>query len=64
MSGINGREGPWSSGGLVPQNRARLEWVEKQIYGAKGEGGKRGEEWVLWKGNWEEGYQLKSKQMK
>ena len=41
-SGITGRGGPWSCGGLMPQYRAMLEQCESGVGGGKEERGMEG----------------------
>jgi len=58
LSGINGRRGPWSCEGSVPQCRKMPErgglrdWVDREHpHRSRG----RGLGWGFWTGNWERG---------
>ena len=62
LSDINGRGGPWSHGGLMPQHRGMLEWVEgwgSTFIEAKGMGERADGMGLLWRGNQEGGCHLR-----
>ena len=59
-SGISGKGGPWSCGGLMPQCRAMLEQCESGVGGGR-EGDRMG---GVWRGKRERGYHLNCKQIK